>query len=265
MVVSDGRAIRVLIVDDEPHARSIVRRMLAEEPGYEIVGEATGGRDAVRLIQTLAPDLVFLDVQMPGLNGLEVIDEVGVGSMPQIIFVTAFDDYALNAFDVHAVDYLLKPFSRLRFRSALERAGERLRSRSVESDVAERLRALLQEVAAEGRRLERLAVRSGDGVAFLPLQDIIWIEADGKAARAHATDRSHPLRESMKEIEGKLGSTRFLRVHRSAIVNADHVAEIHPMFKGSFLLVLSNGVRLATGPTYRDRIEPLIDNDRGRA
>lgn len=250
----NDRPVRVLVVDDEPHARSIVRRMLGNEAGYEVVGEAASGDEAVRLIEMLAPELVILDVQMPGLSGLEVIAKIGVRDMPHVIFVTAFDHYALRAFDVHAVDYLLKPFSRLRFRRALERARER-RAR-----VEEGLTGLLEELATTHPPLDRLAVKRGDGVFLMPVRDVIWIEANGKTALAHSRDASHLLRQSMKEIEKRLDSRRFTRVHRSAIVNVEHVTEIHPMFKGTFVMVLSDGTRITTGPTYRDRVQPLLEN-----
>jgi two-component system LytT family response regulator len=253
------RPIRVVVVDDEPLARSVVKRLVADEVGLVVVGEAGSGTAAVELIEDEAPDLVLLDVQMPGMNGFEVIERVGVDRMPCVIFVTAFDEYALRAFEVHAVDYLLKPVSRLRLRSALGRAVEHLRAKDPTDSFRGGISALLQEIGL-GNRPDRVAVSCGEGVSLVPAAEIEWIQADGKHARAHTKTKSHSIRESLKDLEKKLNPQRFLRVHRSTIVNLERVTEIHPWFKGAFLLVLSSGTKVTTGPSYRDKVDALYRN-----
>src|SRR4051812_34756910 len=231
---------RVLIVDDEPLARERIRTLLADEPGFEIVGEATDGTSGAESILALQPDLVFLDVQMPGADGFDVIDAVGADKMPFVVFVTAHDRYALKAFDVHALDYLLKPFDKARFSTALERAKTQLRHGTAAA-LDQRLQELLQTV--EGRRhgAERLMVKSGGRITFVRIADIDWIEAAGNYVRLHVGKEDHLLRESLAALEKKLDAGLFVRVHRSTIVNLDRIREIQPAFHGDYVIVLRDG------------------------
>jgi two-component system LytT family response regulator len=245
-------AIRVLIVDDEPLARRRVRRLLAPESEIEIVGECGNGSDAVAAIEELAPDLVFLDVQMPELDGFDVLAAVDVERMPAIVFTTAFDEYAVRAFEVHAVDYLVKPFSRARFELALGRAASRLERR--DGPVDERLAALLETLRAERARPERLVVKAGGRVQFVPVAEIRWIEAEGNYARVHAGETSHVVRTTLAGLASKLDPKRFLRIHRSTIVNVRYVRELRPWFRGDYVVVMRDGTELTLSRTYRSHV-----------
>jgi two-component system, LytTR family, response regulator len=245
--------IRVLIVDDEPPARSKLRRFLAGEPEVEVVGEAESGADAVAAIEALRPDLVFLDVQMPGLDGFGVLAELAGEALPGVVFVTAFDEYALRAFEVNAVDYVLKPFDAERFRSALARAKERLRQAGA-AELDRRLRAVLAQVRPPPEYLERLLVRSGERAFFLELSEVSWIAAEQNYVRLHAAGTSHLVRGTLAALEERLDPRRFLRIHRSTIVNAAHVRELRPWSHGDYRVVLRDGTELTLSRRYRDRL-----------
>lgn len=257
--MADLPRIRVLVADDEPLARSLLQKWLAEAPGFEVVGIGASGRAAVDLVRQCAPDLMLLDIHMPGLDGFEVIEKIGRDEMPHVIFVTAYQEYAARAFEVHALDYLLKPLSRPRFREALQRAAERIRSDGGSGDRRRELLTVLEQLRTPGH-LKRLAFRKGERAILIPTSDVEWIEAAGKTVRVHAGGKVHELRESMKEMEGKLDPDVFLRVHRSAIVNLEHVAEIHTWFKGTFRLTLSSGATVRTGSAFRDRVDAILRN-----
>ncbi len=248
-------SLRVLIVDDEPLGRERVRTFLEKEDDIEIVGESSDGLDAIENIRELEPELVFLDVQMPGKNGLEVIDEIGPEKMPAVIFVTAYDQYALDAFDLHAVDYLLKPFDRDRFHRALERARDKLKQQGA---LDERLLSLLENLKPEGGYLERIVVKSSGRIVFVRVADIHWIEAAGNYVRLHTDERVHLLRETMNRLEKRLDPDRFLRIHRSTIVNLEAVKELQPWFHGEYAVILSDGNKLTMSRTYRDRLQHLF-------
>jgi len=250
--------IRVLIVDDEPIARRRVRRLLASEPGIEIAGECGNGLDALAAIERLAPDLVFLDVQMPELDGLAVLAALDAARMPSVIFTTAFDEYAVRAFDVHAVDYLVKPFSRARFELALQRAAARLERR--EGSVDARLMALLETLHAERARPDRLVVKAAGRVHFVTVADIRWIESEGNYARVHAGETSHVIRTTLAGLSGKLDPKQFLRIHRSTIVNVRYVKELRPWFRGDFVVVLRDGTELTLSRTYRKKVADALGN-----
>jgi len=257
--VTDLPPIRVLVADDEPLARSILQKWLAEAPGFRVVGVGASGRAAVDLVRERSPDLMFLDIHMPGLDGFEVIEGIGRDEMPHVIFVTAYHEHAARAFDVHALDYLLKPLSRTRFREALQRAAERIRSEAGSGDQRRELLAVLEHLRPRGH-LRRLALREGERAILMPISDVEWIEAAGKTVRVHSGGKVHELRASMKEMEGKLDPDLFLRVHRSAIVNLKHVDEIHTWFKGTFRLTLSSGAKVRTGSAFRDRVDAILRN-----
>jgi two-component system, LytTR family, response regulator len=255
-----ARRLRALIVDDEPLARERIRTLLADETDIEIAGECADGREAVAAISAEAPDLLFLDVQMPELGGFEVLEAVGIDRVPAVIFVTAYDRHALRAFDVHALDYLLKPFDRERFHAALTRArGELARGpRAARAAIEPRLLALLEEMEAGKNRLERLVIKSGGRVFFLRVAEIDWIEAAGNYARLHVGRESHLLRETMKTLEARLDPGGFVRVHRSAIVNIDRIQELQPSFHGEYVITLIGSHRLTSSRGYSERLHDLL-------
>jgi two-component system LytT family response regulator len=251
-------AIKALIVDDEPLARERVADLLRADAEVEVVGECGNGRDAVDAIRRLAPDLVLLDIQMPEMNGFDVIRGLGDGPVPVIIFITAYDRYALDAFEVHALDYLLKPFSRSRFQSALRHAKSRLAAPEPVG-VARHLEDLLRTLERKPRGMDRLAVKADGKVVFLKTSEIDWIEATGKYMTIHVRGKTHLIRETMVDLEGKLDPARFLRIHRSCIVNVERVRELHPMFNGEYTVILQDGTRLSSSRGYREKLQELID------
>jgi len=250
--MTQTKKIRTLVVDDEPLARRRIQRMLARHPDIEVIGECTGGREAIRVIREQQPTLVFLDVQMPEVDGFAVLDAIGARDMPLIIFVTAYDQYAVRAFEVHALDYLLKPFDRRRFDIALERAQSRLPSE--QSDASERTLALLEELRAQQRHLERMVIKAGGRAFFIKTEEIDWIEAEGKYVRLHIGRESHLVREAISQIEAQLDPKRFLRIHRSTIVNLDRVRELQPWFHNDYRVILRDGTELMLSRSCRKRL-----------
>ncbi len=235
--------IRAIIADDEPLARQSIRRFLKDHPEIVVSGEYGDGQSAAAAILANKPDLVFLDVQMPELDGFAVVNKVGPEQMPATIFVTAYDRYALRAFDANALDYLLKPFGKSRFDRALERARERLGSHA-DRETMRRLLQTLESAAAREHYVDRLAVSENGRLVFIETRDIHWIEAAGNYSRLHVASRAHDIRETMTSLEGKLDPKNYLRIHRSTIVNLRHVREIHPWFHGYHLVVLQSGQKL---------------------
>jgi two-component system LytT family response regulator len=241
-----------MIVDDEAPARRKVRAHLESEAGFEIVGEAATGPEAADAIRRLRPDLVFLDVQMPGMTGFELIEAVGVEEMPAVVFVTAYDEFALEAFDVQAVDYLLKPYHPDRFRKALARARERIERRE---SGAQRLEKLLQRVLpGPARYVQRLLLREGERMFFVNVRDIVRVSADGNYVKVHTTSGTHQVRDTLAGVEARLDPERFARIHRSEIVNVDFVREIQPFFHGDSIVILRNGQELRLSRRYQDRL-----------
>ena len=249
--------IKALIVEDEPLARERLRNLLAAERDVVIVGESADGRSAVSAIREHRPDLVFLDVNMPELNGFGVIETIGPDRMPAVIFVTAYDQFAVRAFDAHALDYLLKPFDADRFRTAVARARETLRHRD-EGQINSRLDALLDEVRRPDY-LERIAVRVSGKIVLLRTDEIEWIGAEGNYARLHTSSQSHLIRETMGALEAKLDPARFLRIHRSTIVNTDAIAELEPLYQGDYVVIMRDGARLTSSRGYRANLQELMD------
>ena len=253
-------SIRALIVDDEPLARTGVRQLVEPLDDVTIVGEAADGPEAVRQIEEQDPDLVFLDVQMPEMSGLEVVREVGVEDMPLTIFVTAYDQYALDAFEAHALDYLLKPIEEERFEEALERARQQLQR--VETDaLSEQLRGVLREYAnkEENEGIERFTVRTRNRIYFVDADDVQWIESEGDYVALHDGEETHLVRKTMKELEQQLDPDCFLRVHRSYIVNADYIEELRPLDHGTYQLRMASGTPLKTSRGYSDNVDALLD------
>ena len=260
------KTIRVLIVDDEPMAREGIRVLLRDDPEVEVVGECADGREAVQAIRDEAPDLVLLDIQMPEVDGFAVVEEVGVQNMPMVIFVTAYDKYALKAFDVAALDYLLKPYDDERFATALNRAKDQLRRGEV-GDLTQRLISLLERepgrrgveaVPTAGSYLQRIMLKTAGRVTFLRVEEIDWIEAEGDYVRLHGGGKRHLVRETMKRLEEQLDPARFVRTHRSAIVNLDRIKELHPFFHGDYLIVLTDGTELKLSRSRRRSLEDRL-------
>jgi two-component system LytT family response regulator len=245
--------LRSLIVDDEPLARRRLRALLRAEPRVEIVGEAEDGAAAVEAIRRLGPDLVWLDVQMPGLDGFAVLEEIGTAAAPAIIFVTAHDTYALRAFEAHAVDYLLKPFDRARLRGAIDRAVKLAGS----DDLQRRLNALVVDVA-RSRPLRRLMVKAGGRLYFVDVREIDWIEASGHYVTLHAGKETHLVRDTIALLARRLEPERFVRIERGTIVNTGRVQELRPAFHGDLDVVLKNGTRLRASRSYAARLRDVL-------
>jgi two-component system LytT family response regulator len=252
--------IRTLIVDDEPLARDRLRTLLQREPDITIVGECGDGQEAIGAIRAHRPQLVFLDVQIPEPDGFGVLEAVGVERLPVVVFVTAYDQYALQAFEVHAADYLLKPFDEERFQRALVRARAAVLSHNGR-DVDPRLLSLLQDLKAPSPHLERLVVKSAGRLFFLRTEEIDWIESAGNYVSLHAGGESHLLRETMTGLEGRLNPARFVRIHRTAIVNIDRIKELQPLFHGEYQVVLRDGTQLTLSRGYRERLQDIIGRD----
>jgi len=249
--------IRTLIVDDEPLSRERLKSLLAEEAEVEIVGECGDGCQAVLAIEELRPDLVFLDVQVPNLDGFHILESVGADRIPAVVFVTAYDQYALRAFDVHAVDYVLKPFGRERLQRAFEHARAQI-TRAKSSDLPGQIVALLEEMRPpQYRYLKRLMVKENGRLFFLRTQEIDWVEASGNYVRLHVGVESHLLRETMNGLEGRLDPERFLRIHRSTIVNIERIKELQPWFHGDYVVILRDDRQLTMSATYRERLDEL--------
>ncbi|MFQ5675696.1 MAG: LytR/AlgR family response regulator transcription factor [bacterium] len=257
--------IRTIIADDEPLAREKLRTLLEGESDIKIIGECVDGLETVNSIKNDNPDLLFLDVQMPELDGLGVLHALNGVKMPTIIFVTAFDRYALKAFEVNALDYLLKPFDRERFQQALQRARRHVRKEK-SGEVNEKLLALLEHFQ-EGKHntaaqefLERLVIKTGGRVIFLKTHEIDWIEAAGNYVRLYVGKDSHLLRETMTKIETKLDPSHFLRIHRSAIVRIDRIRALQPWFHGEYVVTLQSGKQLTSSRSYRHNLSALLKN-----
>lgn len=248
--------IRALIVDDEPVARRGIRHRLRNEADVEVVGECGDGASAIDAIAELAPDLVFLDIQMPELGGFDVIDAIGIANMPAVIFVTAYDEHALRAFDVHAVDYVLKPIDRERFRTALDRARQRLSQKG--DDLRASLAAALGDLGRAPRPYsKRLAIKSDGRVTLVDVHEVDRVEAAGNYVEIHVGPRHHLLRETMTSLEARLDPEHFVRVSRSSIVNSGRVRELQPTFNGDFVVVLRDGTKVSGSRRYREGFDAL--------
>ena len=238
-------SLTALVVDDEPIARHAVVRLLREDPDIEVAGECGDGVSAVAAIRDLSPDLVFLDIQMPAITGLDVVATIGAARMPATIFVTAYEQFAVRAFEANAVDYLVKPFSRERFAETLRRAKQRLATaRGADADTTARILQALASLQQRDAYLERLPVREDERVVLVDVDDIVWIKASGNTVRLHLADRVHDLRETMSALAARLDPRRFARVHRSAIINVRRVKEIHPWFNGYHVVTMDTGQQL---------------------
>jgi two-component system LytT family response regulator len=249
--------IRALIVDDESLARKFIRRMLKDDHEVEIVGECGNGKDAVALIGKQMPDLVFLDVQMPEMDGFSVLEALSAERLPEIIFTTAYEHYAIRAFELHALDYLLKPFDQSRFSDTMRHAKERLRHRQLE-DGQLQIAALLENVKRRSQYLDRLIIRADGRITFLKTQEIDWIEADDKYVHLHTGKTARMVRQTLSAMETQLDPKRFLRIHRSSIVNVERIKELHPLFGGEHAVVMEGGTRLTLSRKYKDKLFELL-------
>lgn len=237
--------LTALVVDDEPIARHAVLRLLRDEPDIDVVGECGDGVSAVAAIRERSPDLVFLDIQMPAITGLDVVATLGPARMPATIFVTAYEQFAVRAFEANAVDYLVKPFSRERFAETLRRAKQRLAiGRGADADTTARIMQALASLQQRDAYLERIPVREDERVVLVDVGDIVWIKASGNTVRLHLADRVHDVRETMAALAARLDPRRFARVHRSAIINIRRVRDIHPWFNGYHVVTMDTGQQL---------------------
>ena len=255
--------IRALIVDDEPIARRGIRHLLRTEPDVEIVGECANGRDAIAAIEEQEPDLIFLDVQMPLMGGFEAVEALGAENLPAVVFVTAYDEHAIRAFEVHALDYLLKPVDPERFQKTLARARERAvasKARLLDHKLSALLRSL-DELKAGGTQsapLERVVIKEQGHISFLSADEIDWLCAQGNYVRLHAGRETHLLRETVDGMERKLDPRKFIRLRRSTIVRAEQIKELHPLFDGEYAVILKDGTRLRSSRRYRKNLDALL-------
>jgi two-component system LytT family response regulator len=255
--MSGATCIRTLIVDDEPLARERIRDMLTSDPAIEIVAECANGQEAIEAIEHHSPDLLFLDVEMPGIDGFAVLEALPAERMPTTIFVTAYDQYAVRAFEVYALDYLLKPFDQERFDKALKRAKDQIASERSEAVSQQILRAI-EDIKTKPVHLERLVIKMNGHVFFMKAEEIDWLEAEGNYVRLHSGKESYLLRDTISALESQLDPKRFIRVHRSAIVNVDRISELQPWFHGEYRIVLREGVQLTLSRTYREKLHELL-------
>lgn len=248
-----NKLIKVLVIDDESLARDLVIEFLKEFEEFELIGECSDGLEAVKSIEELRPDLVFLDVQMPVLNGLEVLEQINAKYLPEIIFVTAYDNYAIQAFEFHAIDYLLKPLSRSRFRKALLHVKDRLNQQNKGLETNQQFSYLLENYKDKPQHLQRIFVKDNGKITLLEPQTIDWIEADDKYLKLHTNKKNYLIRQTLNSLEAELNPHIFLRIHRSTIVNLTRVKEIHPLFNGEYALILQDGTKITLSRNYKNR------------
>lgn len=250
--------IRVLIVDDESLARRGIRRLLESETNFVVEGEAANGKEAIEEILRLSPDLVFLDIQMPLLNGLELVETLDPGPLPEIVFVTAYDEHAVRAFEAGAIDYVLKPINPHRFTKTLERVRRRIGSggeKLLENKIADLLTNL---VPAADIHLQRIAIRKDERISFLNVDQIDWISSRGNYIEVHSKGNCFLVRETISGVEKKLDPREFLRIRRAIIVRVESVKELHTLFHGAFGVVLKDGTELTTSRRYRKNVENFL-------
>lgn len=249
--------IRAMIIDDEPLAREGLRNLLEFERDIEVIGESSNGTEAVSEIREKKPDLVFLDVQMPGFDGLEVLEEVGIARMPIVIFVTAHDDYAVKAFEASALDYLLKPIDEKRFSAALERVRHHIQEENTE-EFQKKVLGFVKNLQSRKSYLNRLAIRSSGRVSLIDVETVDWIEAAGDYVRVHCGQQNHLMREKMNVVELELDPGTFVRIHRSVIVNILRVKELRSLVTGDYTVLLDSGKKLTLSRKYKDRLPRIL-------
>ncbi len=257
--MTDTPRVRVLLVDDEPLARAHLRSLLEARSDVTVIGECGDGASAIDRIRAESPELVLLDVQMPERDGFSVVREIGPDRMPAVIFVTAFDQHALAAFEVHAIDYILKPVNRTRFARSIDRVVQLLRTPTTTTPDVAAMSRMLDAVEPQRAGSDRLAVRVGERLVYLRVPEIDWIEAADDIAKIHIGKQVFEHRTTLAQLEQRLPSRTFVRVHRSAIVNVERIREFVPWFQGDWIIVLADGTRVQTGKSYRARVRELID------
>ncbi len=245
--------IRAMIVDDEPLAREGLRRLLDEDGDFECVAECGDGQAAVQAVREFLPDLLFLDVQMPEMNGFDVLRSLEEPVLPLVVFVTAFEEHAIHAFEVHALDYLLKPLDTQRFREAVQRARAELQQQGKQAAIG-RILTMLGTLRPSHQTTDRIMLKSGGKITFLPVEEIEWVEAQGDYVCLHTPGKKHLLREKISALEEQLSPERFLRIHRSTIVNVNRVKEMQPLYHGDYAVLLYDGTRLTLSRSFRDRV-----------
>src|SRR6266850_228595 len=251
-----GTSIRTLIADPEPAAQEILRGLLKEQPGIEVVAVAGNGREAAEAINQFHPDLVFLDVHMPDGGGFEVLNEVRCAQMPAIVFMSGNEHFAARAFDVQAIDYLVKPCGRDRLQLSLDRVRAQLNQYQT-NHIHDKIEALLTDLRREPRNNERIAIKSGGRILFLKLGEVDWIEAADNYVNLHSGQEAHLLRETMNRLEARLSSKRFVRISRSAMVNIERIKELQPVLHGEYAVVLGNGTKLTLTRAYREKLREV--------
>jgi two-component system LytT family response regulator len=249
--------LRLIVVDDEPLARAGIRKLLERDADIEVVGECGDGAEAVVAIIDKQPDAVLLDIKMPELSGLDVVRTIGVERMPPVVFITAYDEHALRAFELHAMDYLLKPFDDERFMATIARLKQLHRTRAA-AQLSDKLLNVLQDTPRPSRYLPRIVVRDNGRTLLLRSSDVEWIEAADYYAKIHVAGKSHLLRETMNELEARLDPDVFFRVHRSAIVNLEKVKEIQPYTRGEHVVIMNSGAKVRLSRGRRDKLEELL-------
>ena len=249
--------IRALIADDEALARKFIRRMLKDDREVEVVGECSNGKEAVALIKKENPDVVFLDVQMPEMDGFAVLESIAHDQWPEIIFTTAYEQYAIRAFELHALDYLLKPFDQTRFRDAMKYAKERFRSQD-QKDGRAQIGALLENIKNKPQYLDRLVIKAGGRITFLSTDEINWIEADDKYVHLHTGKANPMVRQTLNAMEAQLDPKKFRRIHRSVMVNIARIKEMQPLFNGEHSVLLDDGSKLTLSRNYKDKLFELL-------
>lgn len=251
--------IRALIIDDEPLLRERVRTLLTEYRDIELVGECRDGQEAANMILAERPDLIFLDIQMPELDGFEVIKAISDEYLPAIVFITAFDEYAIRAFEVNAIDYLLKPINESRFEQAMQRTIDRLKQPDRhEPDFDRKLQDLISGLRTSQSYTTRFVVRSGSKLSFVRASDVDWIDVADNYVRLHVSGREHLVRDTLKSVESQLNPEMFVRVHRSIIINLDRVESVEPYFHGEYVITIKDGARLRTSRSYSERLRTLL-------
>ena len=269
-----NQKIRAIIADDELLARKALKAMLRGDPEMEVVSECHNGMEAVTAIRQQSPDIVFLDIQMPEMDGFQVIEEIGAGRMPITVFVTAYDKHALRAFEAHALDYLLKPFDHDRFNTALQRAKTFVRQQKL-GEINESLFAVLKDLKPKRNELpsetdqrihkepiDRVVLKSGGRIYFLKTEEIDWVEGTSNYLTLHSAGGTHLIRETMGDFHAKLDPKKFLRIHRSTIVNIERIKDLQPLFKGEYIVSLTSGQRLRSSRGYRHELQQLLDQAR---
>ena len=252
-------AIRTVIIDDEAYARQKIREFLRSEIDVDVVGEAGNGSDAIKIIRKEKPDLVFLDVQMPEPDGFGVVEALGQEHLPHIVFATAYDQYTLRAFEIHALDYLLKPFDQDRFQESLKHARRMIGMGKNQEDFKTRIRSLIEDVRTESPHIKRFLVPSKRGIRFLNAEDVLWIKAAGSYAALHTETGEHLLHETLSDLEKKLDPRMFIRTHRSFIVNVGSIQEIQPYFHGESVIILKNNQRVNVSRNYREKFRKILE------